>query len=117
VFSFAESGREATQKEPIRAIRSTTLLPHRSGTAQACLMAETNGHTTRLKWWDYSGAGAYFVTFTVMQRRPVLGTLFEGGVRLSAAGELVDDCWRHLSNAFPVAGDSLVIIPDHVHGF
>jgi putative transposase len=78
-------------------------------------MPAAKGHPARLSSWDYSAAAAYFVTFQVYERRPILGRLLAGEVLRSAAGEIVADCWSRLPQDFPVSLDSLVIMPDHVH--
>ena len=73
------------------------------------------GHPPRLAGWDYSRAGAYFVTFNVAGRLRCLSTVRGGRVQLSTAGEMVEQCWQELPRSFPVRLDARVIMPDHVH--
>src|SRR5687768_4292246 len=79
-------------------------------------MTVTKGHPPRLKGWDYSRSAAYFVTFSVAARRPVLGALNGSTMMLSPTGRIVDDCWLELPSRFlGVELDAQVIMPDHVH--
>ena len=83
----------------------------------------------RLKNFDYSQNGAYFVTICTAQRQPLLGKIIPpttnavgAGPRparaeLSPYGELVAYTWNDLPNhnSGLVLGPS-VIMPDHIHG-
>ena len=78
----------------------------------------------RLPDYDYSSAGAYFVTFCTQNKRCFLSEILVGAihespaeaVRLSAAGELVHQCIRLLPERFPeLKVDHFVIMPNHVH--
>lgn len=74
------------------------------------------GHPPRLQGWDYSWAGAYFVTFVVKGQRCCLSTIENGKLRLSSWGETVQRCWLELPSQFQlVALDEMVIMPNHVH--
>lgn len=74
---------------------------------------ETHGRPPRLKGWDYSRAGGYFVTFVVAGRLELLRT---AGGRLSEAGEMVREVWGRLPALFArVELDEVAIMPDHVH--
>jgi putative transposase len=78
-------------------------------------MNRNHDHTPRLKHWDYATGWAYFVTFKVAERRPVLGSVSDGEVSLSAAGTVVESCWRALPDEYPIVLDVHIIMPDHVH--
>lgn len=78
----------------------------------------------RLKDYDYSQSGAYFVTICVSQRRCVLGDVVSVGesialpsrINLSAYGKTVDDAIDNISKYYPtVTVDKYVIMPNHVH--
>lgn len=74
-------------------------------------------HSTRLKGYDYSQAGAYFVTICTWQREPLFGEVVEGEMRLSAAGKIVQWEWQRLGEGFPaIRLDAFVVMPNHVHG-
>jgi len=71
----------------------------------------------RLKGYDYSQAGGYFVTVCSQNRDCVFGEIADGQIRLNVFGEIVQACWydlpRHHSR---VELDAFVIMPNHVHG-
>jgi len=74
------------------------------------------GHPTRLQGWDYSWAGAYFVTFVVKGQLCCLSTIENGKLWLSSWGETVQRCWLELPSQFQsVILDEMVIMPNHVH--
>jgi len=47
----------------------------------------------RLCDYDYSHAGAYFVTICAWQRECLFGDVVDGGMRLNDAGRVVQKCW------------------------
>lgn len=72
--------------------------------------------TLRLRDYDYATPGAYFVTVTTHNRRQLLGEIRDAMV-LSEAGTMVQAIWRSLPARFANVGlDSMVIMPDHLHG-
>jgi REP element-mobilizing transposase RayT len=74
------------------------------------------GHPPRLQNWDYSSAGAYFVTFVVKGKVRCLSTIENGKLQLIRWGEIVQDCWFELPSQFQsVILDEMVIMPNHVH--
>jgi putative transposase len=71
----------------------------------------------RLRGYDYRQPGAYYVTLTVQDRRPLLGRIIDGKVLLSVLGEIVHEEWLRTTNIRPeVRLDEFVIMPDHMHG-
>jgi REP element-mobilizing transposase RayT len=71
----------------------------------------------RLHGYDYSSAGAYFVTICTRHRQCILGEVEDGEVRLAETGRLVGSTWDALPTYYPgVALDAFVIMPNHVHG-
>ncbi len=72
----------------------------------------------RLKGYDYSSAGAYFVTIATHQRRRTLSRIVNSSVELRALGEIVKAEWLLVPSIRPFASVSeefLVIMPDHIH--
>ena len=70
----------------------------------------------RLKGYDYSQAGAYFVTILVKNRACVLGEVVEGEMHLSEVGLAVQEVLEALPGRYPgVVIDASVIMPNHVH--
>ncbi|MGH7612580.1 MAG: transposase [Gemmatimonadales bacterium] len=71
----------------------------------------------RLRNYDYTRPGFYFVTLCSHERAPLFGQVERGVVHLSEMGRVVGDCWREIPSHFPnVDLDAFVIMPDHVHG-
>lgn len=71
----------------------------------------------RLKGYDYSQAGAYFVTICTQSRACLFGEIVEGAMRLNEAGRMVDSVWHELPGRYTGIGvDVFVVMPNHVHG-
>jgi len=71
----------------------------------------------RLKEYDYSQAGAYFVTICTHGHVCLLGEIVEGEMILNGAGVIVLEVWGQLPRHYAhVVLDSFVIMPNHVHG-
>ncbi len=70
----------------------------------------------RLRQYDYSWPGAYFVTLCVREKECVLGEIVDGEMHLSEWGQIVHAFWNeipvHFSN---VSIDSCVTMPNHGH--
>lgn len=70
----------------------------------------------RLKGYDYSQTGAYFVTVYVQDKRCLLGNIDKNGVALSRIGEFVYQCLNQMPDRFDfVELDEFVIMPNHIH--
>jgi REP element-mobilizing transposase RayT len=70
----------------------------------------------RLRAYDYSRPGAYFVTIVTRNRRPILGAVTRNGIRLTDAGRIVHETWLLVPERFRgVYVDAFVVMPDHVH--
>jgi len=71
----------------------------------------------RLRDYNYSRAGAYFVTVCVFERECLFGELVDGEMRLNEAGRMVRECWDGIPDHFPhVELDAFIIMPNHLHG-
>ena len=71
----------------------------------------------RLKGYDYSQAGAYFVTICTQDRACLFGDVIDGDIRWNDARQRVAQCWLDIPHHFPhVELDSFVIMPNHIHG-
>lgn len=71
----------------------------------------------RLKGYDYSQPGAYFITIVTQDRACLFGAVMDGEMRLNEWGEIVMRTWRYLPNHVPnIQLDAFVIMPNHVHG-
>ncbi len=71
----------------------------------------------RLPQFDYAQPGAYFVTIVTAGRIPMFGTVDNGQLRPSPAGEIARDGWAAIPAHFPsVSLDAFVVMPNHLHG-
>jgi REP element-mobilizing transposase RayT len=71
----------------------------------------------RLKEYDYSLPGEYYVTICTHERECILGEIFDGEMKLNARGIIADKCWREITKHFEnVKLDDYLIMPNHVHG-
>jgi putative transposase len=71
----------------------------------------------RLKGYDYSQAGVYFVTICTQGRACLFGEVVDGEMRLNDAGRMVVAEWERLPALFPnVVLDAFVVMPNHIHG-
>ena len=71
----------------------------------------------RLPDYDYSQAGAYYVTVCAYQRRCLFGVVKDGRVRLSRIGKIAAEEWLRSCGVRPeVTLDAWVIMPNHLHG-
>ena len=74
-------------------------------------------HSIRLKGYDYSQPGAYFVTIVTQDRLCLFGDVIGGTVRLNGAGRLAQAAWERLPCRFPgIDLDAFVVMPNHIHG-
>jgi putative transposase len=71
----------------------------------------------RLKGYDYSMAGAYFVTICAQERACLFGDVTAGVMRLNDAGQMVATSWEAIATRFSgVEIDQFVVMPNHLHG-
>lgn len=74
-------------------------------------------HSIRLKGYDYTQPGAYFVPICTWQRECLFGDIANQRIQLSRFGETVQYNWDYLPNRHPhIQLDTFVIMPNHVHG-
>lgn len=70
----------------------------------------------RLKGYDYSKAGLYFVTLCCQDRKHRFGTIENGEMILNENGKIAHDEWFKLSERFPnMELDEFQIMPNHIH--
>jgi len=75
-----------------------------------------NRRSIRLKGYDYTRDGAYFVTICTQDRERTFGAVINGRVRLNACGQEVARCWAWLAEQYPyVYLDEWIVMPDHTH--
>jgi REP element-mobilizing transposase RayT len=71
----------------------------------------------RLKGYDYSSAGAYFLTLCSFDMKPLFGHIDAGAMHLNQLGRIVEKEWLRTPQLRPnVSIDVYVIMPNHIHG-
>lgn len=80
-------------------------------------MINRNRRSIRMKGYDYSLAGAYFVTIATYQRLCLFGEVANGDIQLNQFGGIAFDQWIRLEKRFLLSDHStFVIMPSHIHG-
>lgn len=72
--------------------------------------------TFRLREYDYSQPGFYFVTICTQERAPMFGNIVDGAMLLNDAGKMVQTVWDEMPKHYPdVLLDEFIIMPNHIH--
>lgn len=73
--------------------------------------------TLRLRGFDYSSEGAYFVTICAQDRLCLFGEVADDSVHLNEAGMMIDRWWREIGATADCSEfDEYVVMPNHLHG-
>lgn len=71
----------------------------------------------RLRNFDYSSSGWYFVTICTKNRVEYFGNIVNGKMILNDCGKIVSNAWFDLPNHYSnCLLDEFVIMPNHIHG-
>lgn len=79
--------------------------------------ANHHRRSLRLKDYDYTQAGAYFITICTHNRECLFGNVMDGEMQLNETGRIVADEWvksGEIRNE--IALDVWVVMPNHLHG-
>ena len=76
------------------------------------------GHRSiRLKGYDYSSEGLYFITICSHEKRCGFGRITEARAEVSPAGLIVRECWVAIPSHFTRTRlHAFVVMPNHLHG-
>ena len=78
---------------------------------------EHHRRSIRLKGYDYSQAGAYFVTICAHGRECLFGEIENGFMRLNEYGDIVASEWlRSAEVRSEIECGEFVVMPNHFHG-
>jgi len=76
-----------------------------------------NRKSLRLKGYDYSKAGLYFVTICVYDRECLFGKITDGKMTSTDVGKIADEFWLNIPQHFSnIVLHEHIIMPNHVHG-
>ena len=71
----------------------------------------------RLKGYDYTQAGAYFVTVVTYGRECLFGDVVDGDMVLNENGQIIVEEWVRTADIRPnVSLDVFIVMPNHIHG-
>ncbi len=71
----------------------------------------------RLKGYDYSTPGYYFVTICTHDKRCLFGEISDKGMVLNDAGRMVEKWFREIEKKYShIKCDEYVVMPNHFHG-
>jgi putative transposase len=71
----------------------------------------------RLRGYDYTQPGAYFVTICTQNRACLFGQMVDGAMVLSDAGQLVQTVWDEIPAHYAGTSiDTFIVMPNHIHG-
>jgi REP element-mobilizing transposase RayT len=74
-------------------------------------------HSIRLKGYDYTRPGAYFVTIVTKNREYLFGDVVAGVMKPNDAGCIIETVWHELPARFPIVElDAFIVMPNHIHG-
>lgn len=73
--------------------------------------------SARLKYWDYSNPGWYYVTICTKNKKYWFGNIKKGKMYLNKIGEIANTLWQNIPLHFLfVESDYFTIMPNHIHG-
>lgn len=73
--------------------------------------------SVRLKEYDYSLNGLYFITVCAQDKKCLFGKITDGTMRLNDAGKIVEHTWFDLPNHNTnINLLEFIIMPNHIHG-
>jgi len=82
-------------------------------------MSSKHRRSIRLRGYDYTQPGAYFVTICTHDREHLFGEVIDGEMRVNEFGQIVQEEWFRTAQVRPyvqLQPDEFVVMPNHVHG-
>jgi REP element-mobilizing transposase RayT len=77
---------------------------------------QKNRKRNRLKGYDYSQGGYYFITICINDRKNIFGTVRDSKCVLSDYGHIVKNILEDITKRYPyIELDYYVIMPNHIH--
>ncbi|MDR1737321.1 MAG: hypothetical protein LBR66_00665 [Candidatus Symbiothrix sp.] len=73
--------------------------------------------SVRLRDYDYSQEGLYFITLCVQNRECIFGEIVDGQMILNEYGQIIDNIWNEMPQHYPFAVlHNYIVMPNHFHG-
>jgi len=75
-----------------------------------------NRQSIRLKGYDYSSPGYYFITICVQDRKSLFGEIINGKIQLNEVGQMIQKWYQKLPEKFDhTINDAFICMPNHIH--
>ena len=76
-----------------------------------------NRRSIRLKGYDYTQSGYYFITICTYQKSCLFGAIANNKLNLNKFGQIAFTCWQAIPKHFSkIELDEFIIMPNHIHG-
>jgi len=80
-------------------------------------MDKPKRQSTRLKGWNYSKFGYYFITICTHNRKILFGNVKNGKMILNDLGKIIQQEWSNIPSHYSsVKLDEFIVMPNHIHG-
>jgi REP element-mobilizing transposase RayT len=74
-------------------------------------------NSMRLKNWDYSSSGWYFITICTQNKIHYFSDISNLNLQKNTLGEIADKFWKEIPIHFPfIELGEYIIMPNHLHG-
>ena len=74
-------------------------------------------NSLRLDNYNYSWAGAYFITICSYKKESLFGKINDYSMQLNNFGKIVQRCWEQIPRKYKnIELGDFVIMPNHIHG-
>ena len=71
----------------------------------------------RLRSYDYTWQGAYFVTICSQDKLSLFGQIVDSTMKLNPFGKVVESVWQEIPLHYPeVNNEVFIVMPNHIHG-
>jgi putative transposase len=78
---------------------------------------ELHRRSIRLKEYDYTLEGGYFITIVSMGHHSIFGNIDNNKAILNDLGKIVNKCWQNMPDHFNnITVEPFIVMPNHIHG-
>ena len=82
-----------------------------------CNFNKYHRHSLRIKKYNYSLPGAYFVTICTYRKENILGYIIDGKIKLNVLGKITEREWlKTFQIRENIQSDKYIVMPNHFHG-
>ena len=82
-----------------------------------CNFNKYHRHSLRIKKYNYSLPGAYFITICTYRKENILGYIIDGKIKLNVLGKITEREWlKTFQIRENIQSDKFIVMPNHFHG-